>query len=236
MRINPLASGSTGNCYLIDDGKTKLLLEAGISWKKIQKALNYKTSDIAAVVGSHGHGDHLGHAKEAMKAGIDVFCSQAAANMAQLDGHRLNIIEADKQFNIGTWTIRAFDVLHDVENLGFILANENNERLLYLTDTPYVTYRFSGLTHIMVECNYCGDILSANIQKGNIHKVIGKRVRRNHMSLDTVIGMIKANDLSVCCEIWLLHLSDRNSNENEMRRKIQEATGVATYIASTTVS
>jgi len=44
--------------------------------------------------------------------------------------------------------------------------------------------------------------------------------------------MLKANDLSQCREIWLLHLSDGNSDENEMRRRVQEATGIATYIAA----
>jgi hypothetical protein len=46
-----------------------------------------------------------------------------------------------------------------------------------------------------------------------------------------VIGMLRANNLSRCREIWLLHLSDANSDEREMQRRVQEETGIATYIA-----
>jgi hypothetical protein len=52
------------------------------------------------------------------------------------------------------------------------------------------------------------------------------------MSLERVISMMKANDLSRCRAIWLLHLSDANSNEELMRRKVQETVGVPVYIAA----
>ena len=46
------------------------------------------------------------------------------------------------------------------------------------------------------------------------------------MELNTVIGMLRANDLSRCREVWLLHLSDANSDEKEMQRRVQEETGI----------
>jgi len=229
MNIKPLASGSTGNCYLIDDGHTKILLEAGISWKRIQKALDFKTHDLAGVIASHGHGDHLGHAKEAMKAGIDVYCGQQAADMQHLEGHRLDIIKAGEQFKIGTWTILVFDAVHDVETFGYVLGTEDGERLLYLTDTGYSLHRFQGLTHIMVECNHLEEKLSENILNGSIPAVAGRRTRRSHMSLERVITMLKSNDLSNCRAIYLLHLSNGNSDEKRMIQEVQKATGIPTY-------
>ena len=53
--VRVLASGSSGNCYLVDDGSTKLLLEAGIPFKRIQQRLDWKTSELAGVLISHEH-------------------------------------------------------------------------------------------------------------------------------------------------------------------------------------
>jgi phosphoribosyl 1,2-cyclic phosphodiesterase len=204
------------------------MIEVGISWKKVREALNFKTSDIAGIIASHGHGDHLGHAKEAMKAGIDVYCGQQAADMQRLEGYLLHIIKAGDCFNIGTWAIRVFEAVHDVETFGLLLAS-GDERLLYLTDSQYSEYRFSGLTHIMVEANYCPDVLSENVASGAAHNFVARRTRRGHMSIDTVLGLLRANDLRHCRAIWLLHLSDQNSDEARMVREVQEATGIPCY-------
>jgi phosphoribosyl 1,2-cyclic phosphodiesterase len=231
MNIKTLASGSSGNCYWISDGHTQLLIEVGISWKKIQEALNFKTHDITAVIGSHGHSDHLGHAKDAMKAGIDVYCGQKAAQTRHLEGHRLHIIKAGEQFDVGTWTVRVFEAIHDVEAFGFLLANKNAERLLYLTDSQYSKYRFNGLTHIAIECNFVPSVLSGNVLSGDVNGFVAHRTRRSHMSLDTVIELLKANDLSHCRAVYLLHLSSQSSDEARMIREVQEQTGIPTFAA-----
>jgi hypothetical protein len=100
-----------------------------------------------------------------------------------------------------------------------------------VSDTAYVKNRFVGVTILAIECNNIEEILSRNIVQGNIPAVVGRRVRRNHMNLGRVIDMLKANDLSQCREIWLLHLSDGNSDEARMIREVQEATGVPCYAA-----
>jgi phosphoribosyl 1,2-cyclic phosphodiesterase len=105
------------------------------------------------------------------------------------------------------------------------------DRLLFIPDTAYVENRFEGITMIAVECNNISELLSKNVQEGNIPAIVGKRVRRNHMSLENLISMLKANDLSRCRELWLLHLSDGNADEIRMKKEIQELTGVPVYIA-----
>jgi len=55
IEITPLASGSSGNCYRISDGKTSLLLEAGIPYKQIQKGCGFRLSEIKACLISHEH-------------------------------------------------------------------------------------------------------------------------------------------------------------------------------------
>ncbi len=230
MNIIVLASGSDGNCYMIDDGTTQVMIEIGIPWKQIQRDLDFRTSAISFALLSHAHKDHSGHAKEAIKAGIDVYALQSTLDTRGLSGHRTHVIKAHKRFQVGSWTVAPFDVEHDVEALGFLLGNADGERLLYLTDTSYSKYRFEGLTYIMVECNNISQIMSRNIQDGNIPAIVGRRVRRNHFSLENVISFLKANDLNRCRIIYLMHLSDGNSDERCMKQTIQEATGIPVVV------
>lgn len=232
IEILPLASGSKGNCYRITDGRTPLLLECGIPFREIQKRLNFKTSEIAACLVSHEHQDHAKAVKDIMRSGIDCYMSQGTAKALGISGHRLNLVKAKKQFNIGSWTILPFDTVHDAnEPLGFLLANKTAEKLLYLTDTAYCHYRFNGLTHITVECNYSIDLLRANVDAGLVEPAMKNRILKSHMSLETLKGFLKANDLSRVEQIWLLHLSNDNSDAERFKREIQELTGKMVFIA-----
>jgi phosphoribosyl 1,2-cyclic phosphodiesterase len=232
IAITPLASSSKGNCYHVTDGMTALLLEAGIRYKDIQRALNFQVSSIAGCLISHEHGDHGKAAADVIKAGIDVYASQGTLDALGLSGHRAKSIKAKQQFQIGTWTILPFDVQHDVaEPLGFLLANRTGDKLVFATDTYYIRYRFQGLTHIMVECNYSLRILDENIAAGRVPAVMKKRLLKSHFSLEHVKDFLRANDLSKVQEIWLLHLSDNNSDAALFKHEIQELTGKPVWVA-----
>jgi len=58
IQIQTIASGSKGNAYVVTDGHSQLLLECGIAFKKIRKALNFNTSSLAGCLITHEHGDH----------------------------------------------------------------------------------------------------------------------------------------------------------------------------------
>jgi phosphoribosyl 1,2-cyclic phosphodiesterase len=232
IEIKCLASGSSGNVYYITDNQTPLLLEAGIPWKRIQQGLNFKTSGIAACICSHEHGDHAKAIKDVMRAGIDVYASRGTLDALGVTGHRAVTIKAKEQIKIGTWTILPFDTVHDAaEPLGFLLANQAGDKLLFLTDTAYSPYRFSGLNYIMIECNYSLDILRANVENGSVPVELKNRLLKSHFSLQNVKEFLKANDLSRVQEIYLLHLSDGNSDEARFKREIQELTGKMTLVA-----
>lgn len=232
IEITTLASGSKGNCYLVTDGSTPLLLECGISFKEIRKALNFNTSNLAGCLITHEHKDHSSGLKDAVKAGINCYMSQGTADAEGIDHHRIKIVETRKKITIGSWDILPFDVEHDVaEPVGYLLMNREGERLLFATDTYYVRYKFKGLTHIMLECNYSMEILNENIASGRVHKGMKGRLIKSHFSLENVKEFLNANDLSKVQEIHLLHLSDTNSNEEQFKREIQELTGKAVYIA-----
>lgn len=232
IKIKTLASGSSGNAYLIDDGHTQLLLECGIRFKDIQIALDFKTSNLSGCLVSHEHKDHTKGLKDVLRAGIDCYMSQGTAEAEGIEHHRIKVVETKQQFKVGTWVILPFDVEHDVnEPYGYLLMNEQGEKLLFATDTYYVKYRFSGLTHVMVECNYSMDILEENIAVGRVHKGMKNRLIKSHFSLENVKEFLKSNDLSQVQEIHLLHLSDTNSDEEFFKKDIQEITGKIVYMA-----
>jgi phosphoribosyl 1,2-cyclic phosphodiesterase len=232
IEIQALASSSKGNCYRITDSRTSLLLECGIRYKDIQRGLNFRMSDIEACLVTHEHADHSKSVKEVTRAGINCYMSKGTAESINLSSHRIKPVKAKKQFTVGAWTILPFNVEHDVsEPLGFLLANQSGEKLLFATDTFYIRYKFPGLTHIMVECNYSADILQENIASGSVPAVMKKRLMRSHFSLEHVKDFLKANDLSKVQEIWLLHLSDNNSDEKRFKKEVMELTGKVVYVA-----
>jgi len=118
---------------------------------------------------------------------------------------------------------------HDVPNIGFYIAKDS-KRILYATDTNYIHNRFRGLTHILLGVSYDTEILKDNIVSGKIDPALGQRILKNHMSLATAIGFFKANDLSKLEEVYLLHLSDMNSNAEMFKTEIQKITGVPVYM------
>jgi len=123
-----------------------------------------------------------------------------------------------------------FDTVHDVDgSLGFII-NDREDILLFLTDTAYCKYTSSGISIIMIEANFSEPILQRNVDAGLIDPARAKRVRENHMSIERVIDFLKANDLSKCRAIHLIHLSDGNSDSDLFKRMVQEQTGVPTYV------
>jgi phosphoribosyl 1,2-cyclic phosphodiesterase len=233
MNVQILASGSSGNCYKVSDGQTSLLLECGIPFREIQKKLNFKLYEIDGCLVSHEHGDHSKAIMELLKSGIDVYMSKGTAAPFQHDFFKTIQIKAREQFQVGTFDILPFDTQHDAaEPLGFILYSRvTKEKLLFATDTYYIKYRFEGLNYIMVECNYAIDILRANSEAGRLTLALKNRLLQSHFELSNVKKFLEVNDLSRVKGIYLLHLSDGNSDEERFRREIQELTGKPVIIA-----
>src|SRR5690554_5936962 len=227
MDIRVLASSSSGNCYKVSDGQTSLLLECGISIQRIRQGLGFRLSEIDGCLVTHEHKDHCKAAGDVIKAGIDVYMSAGTKEALGVDGHRVKVVKAREQFNVGTFTILPFETEHDAkEPLGYLIySSATGDKLLFATDTYYIRYRFPGLTHIMVECNYASDILQSNIQEGLVPEGLKNRLLQSHFSLEHVKEFLRVNDLSNVQEIWLIHLSDGNSDAKRFRKEIQELTG-----------
>lgn len=232
IEIRSIASSSRANAYTVTDGRTPLLIEAGVRFKELQKAMKFNLSSLAGCLVSHEHQDHARSIKDLLKAGVDCYMSPGTANALNLYAlhHRLYTAKAKELFTLDSWTILPFDTIHDAEEpMGFLLAS-GNEKLLFATDTAYLKYRFQGITHLMIECNYIDEVLERNVQEGLVSPAQKHRLLRSHFSLKNVADMLRANDLSKLKETWLLHLSGDNSDAERMKRVVQGITGKPVYI------
>ncbi len=232
MDIKVIASGSTGNCYIISDGKTRFVLEAGVPLAAVQRGCGFTLTGCAGCLISHSHGDHAKHAAALLRKGVDIYASQGAIDACGLSGHRVNAIRAHDQFALNTWTCLPFDIKHDApEPLGFLMqSGATGEKLLYFTDTPILKYKFSGVTHIMAECNYDRETLMQSVEEGITPIEAVGRICESHMGLDALLTILGANDLSCLRKIYLIHLSSRHADEKRIKRAVQEATGVEVVV------
>jgi phosphoribosyl 1,2-cyclic phosphodiesterase len=83
----------------------------------------------------------------------------------------------------------------------------------------------------MIEANYQREILEHGVEEGLVPVVVRNRIRRSHFDLEHLKEFFKANDLCELQEVWLLHLSENNSDEEQFKREIQEIVGKPVYIA-----
>lgn len=232
IKINPIASSSAGNCIVIDNGKSRLLLDCGIPWKKALQGLGHRLDDVAGCLLSHGHGDHSKGIKDAAKAGIDIYLSGGEAEAMGCFSHRFNRLFPRVNTIIGGgWKVLGFPVVHDSpEPFGFVISS-GADRVLYLTDTAYNVFVVPGVTHLICECNHSRAILNAKHERGEIDPAHMRRVMESHMSLERVKDMIKVNGWDRLQEIHLTHLSRENSDEALFKGEIQAITGCPVYVA-----
>lgn len=231
MEVKAFASSSAGNCYLVEDQETRILIECGISWKKIQRLLEFKTYELSGVLISHSHDDHSHSVKDVMKAGINVYTSAETIEELRLKSHRAIAVEPLKQFEIGSFVVLPFDLQHDVQNYGYLVySKESGKKLVFITDTYYCKYKFENVNIYMVECNYSKPIVEKNVSNGIVNKSLRQRLLTSHFSLEHIKDFLKSNDLSKVESIMLMHLSDENSDASFFKNEIEKLTGIPTRI------
>lgn len=230
ISFEPIASGSSGNASLLRGGGVSLLIDAGLTAKELQRK-GLTITNLTACLITHEHGDHSKGVKSLVAKGVDVYTSQGTIDALGIKSHRLHPIKAGEQFKIGDITILPFGVYHDVsEPLGFLIAHGAG-KLLFVTDTGYLAYRFKDLTHICIEANYSREILMNNIGRGDLNATVGKRTIQNHLSIEQVIRTIWLCNSEKLKEVYLMHLSNGNSDEGMFKRSIQALTGMPVNIS-----
>lgn len=225
MWIDILATGSTGNAILINDGYTKLLLDAGLSFGKLSRLTD--TSRVSGVLITHEHKDHCLAVEKLLERGNKCYMS-AGTWKAGLWNNDVKRIRSFEEFDIGTWKVMAFPVFHDTaEPVGFICYSKIlKKKLLYVIDTGKLPMNFGKLNYVLIECNYSEQTMSPDL-----HPAAKYRIRRSHLSLEDVIEFLGRCDKPSLEEIYLLHLSSRNANVDLFKSEVESATGLPVYTA-----
>ena len=247
MEFKSYASSSAGNAYSVYDGKTRLLLEAGVGHRKLQKLCGFALGDFQGCLVSHEHKDHSKAVEELISRGMPVYMSRGTAEalwgkpvededsprpadtpLINAGGKGGSFMEAVteirsmEQFSVGTLDIVPFAVFHDArEPLGFLIKSRlDGDTLAFATDTVNLRYRFPGLTMLAIEANYDKSILE-RCQK--MPEKVRYRITNSHMEIDTLCDYLRGLDLRSCREICLLHLSDATSHEGHFINKVARA-------------
>ena len=225
MDIKILASGSGGNCYRLSDGVTDILLECGIPKHRIMAGIGYEVGRIGGVLITHEHGDHAKAARDMLYFGRDIYASRGTFDALGLSGYHCKAVAHGQLFTVGTFSVYPFDVQHDAaEPLGFVITSKKTgERLLFFTDTYYVKYVFKGVDIIMGEVNY-----STKTMRDDLPESRKNRIFESHMSLEHFLELL--DSYPQVKKIYLLHLSDDNSDAEMFRREVAKKTGAEVYV------
>jgi len=171
--------------------------------------------------------DHATYIPEFTSNGIKVYSNKSVVEKFGGETHNLKIVEPNKQFNIGEFSIIPFLVRHDptIQTYGFLINHEEMGKTVFLTDCVYSKYTFKGISNWIVEANYCDEKVKSS------DGFLSSRVLNSHLSLQNCIKLLEANDLSQTNNVVLIHLSDSNSNAKEFKQKVTDATGKLVHIA-----
>lgn len=243
MDIRVIASGSKGNAYLISDGVTSILIEAGVPVPVIQKAIGFKLSEIAGVFISHEHNDHAQGAKRLLERGLPVYMTDGTRNALSLPRRAHRTLERDVaplgllsedylSVIVGTFVVQPFETVHDAaEPVGFwIWSSVTDERLVFVTDSAYIKHTFQNVDYFLVECNHSEEGLSQMVRENPNKNSLRNRIRRNHLSVENATEWLRKCGASKAKRIYLLHLSDANSDELGFKNRIEKAFGVETIV------
>lgn len=225
MIFQSLASSSSGNAYLVSDGQTNILIECGLSHKKLQQACGFKLTSLDAVLISHEHKDHSQCVDKILSSGIPVYLSQGTARALELPEKLLDLateMVAGEQFTVGTMVIKPFSTFHDAqEPMGFVMQSTVDwDVFAFATDTVNLPYNFPGVNILALEANFQQDILDRSERMPEKTK---KRVSNTHMEIDKLCECLRRMDLRSCRELWLLHLSSAMSHEGQFVNKVIRA-------------
>ncbi|MBR2618624.1 MAG: MBL fold metallo-hydrolase [Paludibacteraceae bacterium] len=235
MELIVLGSSSKGNCYLFKAGsKAKeecLVLEAGIPFTAVKKALNFNLNSVVGVLCSHRHGDHAKYLHKFAETGITCYANaDVIESMPDSAKPLCKEIKSMHGYKVGGYKVFVLPMNHDVPCHGFVIEHAEMGRVFFATDTFAIKYRVADINYYMIEANYNDEVLDENIASGKTHGVMRDRLLQSHMEASMTATFLTKCDLKRTKQVMLLHLSENNSDEKMCVRKVERATGKPTYV------
>ena len=218
MHLKCLGSSSAGNCYLLtsNSGET-LILDCGIPIKEIKKGLNWNIRNVVGCIVSHVHSDHSKSLNDFKSMGIPVF-----APYEKFEPHFYTKIYGEfdvKDFPLTTtdnrWTHTNADG-SECPCYGFLITHPEMGRMLYVTDTNLIKWKFKGINHILLGTNYDKDLVNVDNQSKANH------VFRGHLSIDTACEFVKSNNSNDLQNVIMCHLSSENADSDSFIEKMKK--------------
>lgn len=231
IRFASLASGSKGNCLLVEIGASRLLLDCGLAPRDTARRLarlGLEPADITGIIVTHEHDDHVGGVFAfASKHGIPVWITHGTLRAATESGKaeesasvRVNIVDPRTTFAVGDIQVLPYTVPHDArEPVQFVLS-DGASRLGVLTDigasTRHVEDALSGCDALVLECNHDLDLLWAS----GYPKWLKQRIAGpfGHLDNGQARALLANLDQSRLQHVICAHLSQQN-NRPELARK-----------------
>lgn len=218
MQLWTFASGSSGNCFLVESDGTRLLVECGRSLGSILAYLEMcemQAEDLDGILLTHAHRDHSRSAPLlAEQFRVPIFASLGTLGELDLADERLGrVIEADRPFAVGDLDVRPFAVPHDCyEPLGFRFESASG-RVCLTTDLGWVPDsvlgHFRDVDLLVLESNYDPRMLA----EGPYPAFLKRRVAGNHghLSNGAAAAAIAACGDRAPGTVWLAHISEHNN-------------------------
>ena len=225
MRFCPIASGSSGNCVYVGTDKTHLLVDAGLSGKRIENALSRLgiscAEKLTGILVTHEHSDHAsGVGIMSRRYNIPVYATPNTwryflrhGTIGKVTEELRRIIVPNESLVIGDMEVLPFDIPHDASQpVGYCLEG-NRYKAAVATDMGYVTDTVRALLKdadvLLVESNHDVEML----EKGRYPRALKDRVNgsRGHLS-NVAAGALLADIASERCRhVFLGHLSEENN-------------------------
>lgn len=214
------ASGSSGNCMLVRGGDTNILIDAGISARRICASLSLlglSISDIDAVLVTHEHSDHVSALPVLLRKNpLEIYGSSGTvarlADAGSADGSLLRPFSAGERFSVGDCGIETFRTSHDAaDSVGYRVECDGSVGIL--TDTGYVTDEAAdallGSSLLVLEANH--DV--GRLESGPYPWPLKRRILgdRGHLSNGDAAAFALTCAESGTSDIVLAHLSDKNN-------------------------
>ncbi|CAM4151687.1 metallohydrolase [Streptococcus penaeicida] len=224
FKYSILASGSSGNSFYLETPKKRILVDAGLTGKKISSLLaeiDRKPEDLDAILITHEHSDHIkGVGVLARKYHLDIYANEKTwqvideRNMiGKIDVAQKHVFERDKMITFGDLDIESFGVSHDAADPQFYRFMKDNKSFVMLTDTGYVSDRMSGIIDnadaYLIESNHDIEILRSGSYPWSLKQRILSDM--GHLSNeDGASAMIRSMG-NKTKKIFLGHLSKENN-------------------------
>lgn len=172
LRYSILASGSTGNVTYLETNEHRILIDAGLSGKKIENLMakiDRSLADVDAIFVTHEHTDHChGVGVLARRYGMDVYANKGtwdamASKVGKIALDQKHIIAPNSVKDLGDIDVESFAVSHDAAEPQFYQVHHNNKTFCIITDTGYVSDRVEGTIRnadaYLMECNHDTEML-----------------------------------------------------------------------------